>query len=68
VRVARRGPAGDGCDHVVTEGDHVGTEGDNFVTEGASMRYTRISADHLPPDAVHKITCENAGKFYGLIP
>jgi hypothetical protein len=23
---------------------------------------------HLPADVTHKITCENAGKFYGLIP
>jgi hypothetical protein len=22
---------------------------------------------HLPPDVTHKITCENAGRFYGLI-
>jgi hypothetical protein len=25
------------------------------------------SFGHLPPDVVRKITCENAGKFYGLI-
>jgi hypothetical protein len=35
------------------------------------MRYTRISADcHidiLPPHVIHQITCENAGKFYGLM-
>ena len=24
-------------------------------------------AGHLPPDVVKKITCENAGKFYGLM-
>jgi len=22
---------------------------------------------HLPADVTHKITCENAGKFYGLM-
>ena len=26
------------------------------------------SGKHLPPDVTHKITCENAGRFYGLIP
>jgi hypothetical protein len=34
------------------------------------MQYQRISRDRLtslPADVVHKITCENAGKFYGLI-
>jgi hypothetical protein len=48
--------------------------------EGTAMRYSRISADRpidmpwLPADlftsnasAAMKITCENAGKFYGLI-
>src|SRR5213595_1724585 len=32
-----------------------------------SSRYIAEQFGHLPPDVVHKITCENAGKFYGLI-
>ena len=32
-----------------------------------SSRYIAEQFGHLPPDVVHKITCENAGKFYGLM-
>jgi len=32
-----------------------------------SSKYIEEQFGHLPPDVVHKITCENAGKFYGLI-
>src|SRR6266852_5924546 len=32
-----------------------------------SSRYIAEQFGHLPPDVVRKITCENAGKFYGLI-
>jgi len=28
-----------------------------------SSRYIEEQFGHLPPDVVHKITCENAGKF-----
>jgi hypothetical protein len=33
-----------------------------FVTDGPDGQF-----GHLPKDVVHKITCENAGKFYGLM-
>jgi predicted TIM-barrel fold metal-dependent hydrolase len=32
-----------------------------------SSDYIQKQFGHLPPDVVHKITCENAGKLYGLI-
>ncbi len=32
-----------------------------------SSRYIAEQFGHLPPEVMHKITCENAGKFYGLI-
>jgi predicted TIM-barrel fold metal-dependent hydrolase len=32
-----------------------------------SSKYIEEQFGHLPADVVHKITCENAGKFYGLI-
>jgi predicted TIM-barrel fold metal-dependent hydrolase len=32
-----------------------------------SSRYIAEQFGHLPADVVHKITCENAGRFYGLI-
>ena len=32
-----------------------------------SDRYIEEQFGHLPADVTHKITCENAGKFYGLI-
>ena len=32
-----------------------------------SSKYIEEQFGHLPQDYVHKITCENAGKFYGLI-
>jgi predicted TIM-barrel fold metal-dependent hydrolase len=32
-----------------------------------SSRYISEQFGHLAPDVVHKITCENAGKFYGLM-
>ena len=32
-----------------------------------SSKYIEEQFGHLPKDVVHKITCENAGKFYGLI-
>jgi predicted TIM-barrel fold metal-dependent hydrolase len=32
-----------------------------------SSKYIAEQFGHLPPDVVHKITCENAGRFYGLI-
>ena len=32
-----------------------------------SSKYIAEQFAGLPPDVVHKITCENAGKFYGLI-
>jgi len=32
-----------------------------------SSKYIAEQFGHLPPDVVSKITCENAGKFYGLI-
>jgi predicted TIM-barrel fold metal-dependent hydrolase len=32
-----------------------------------SAKYIDDQFSHLPADIVHKMTCENAGKFYGLI-
>jgi len=32
-----------------------------------SSKYIEEQFGHLPADYTHKITCENAGKFYGLI-
>jgi predicted TIM-barrel fold metal-dependent hydrolase len=32
-----------------------------------SSKYIEEQFGHLPEDVVHKITCENAGKLYGLI-
>jgi uncharacterized protein len=32
-----------------------------------SSKYIEEQFGHLPADVTHKITCENAGKFYGLI-
>jgi predicted TIM-barrel fold metal-dependent hydrolase len=32
-----------------------------------SARYIEDQFSHLPAEIVHKMTCENAGKFYGLI-
>jgi Predicted metal-dependent hydrolase of the TIM-barrel fold len=32
-----------------------------------SSEYIAKQFGHLPADVTHKITCENAGKFYGLI-
>ena len=32
-----------------------------------SSKYIEEQFGHLPADVAHKITCENAGKFYGLI-
>src|SRR5262247_1141773 len=32
-----------------------------------SSKYIEEQFGHLPPDVVHKITCENAGKFYRLM-
>jgi predicted TIM-barrel fold metal-dependent hydrolase len=32
-----------------------------------SSKYIEEQFGHLPKDVVHRITCENAGKFYGLI-
>jgi predicted TIM-barrel fold metal-dependent hydrolase len=32
-----------------------------------SSEYIEKQFGHLPPEVTHKITCENAGKFYGLI-
>jgi predicted TIM-barrel fold metal-dependent hydrolase len=32
-----------------------------------SSKYIAEQFGHLPPDVVRKITCENAGKFYGLM-
>jgi predicted TIM-barrel fold metal-dependent hydrolase len=32
-----------------------------------SSKYIAEQFGHLPADVVHKITCENAGRFYGLI-
>jgi len=32
-----------------------------------SSKYIEEQFGHLPADAVRKITCENAGKFYGLM-
>jgi predicted TIM-barrel fold metal-dependent hydrolase len=32
-----------------------------------SSKYIEEQFGHLPPDVVRKITCENAGKFYGLM-
>jgi predicted TIM-barrel fold metal-dependent hydrolase len=32
-----------------------------------SSKYIEEQFGHLPPDVVHKITCENAGRFYGLM-
>jgi predicted TIM-barrel fold metal-dependent hydrolase len=33
-----------------------------------SEKYITEQFKHLPPDVTYKITCENAGRFYGLIP
>ena len=32
-----------------------------------SSKYIEEQFGHLPKDVAYKITCENAGKFYGLI-
>jgi predicted TIM-barrel fold metal-dependent hydrolase len=32
-----------------------------------SKKYIEEQFSHLPADVTHKMTCENAGKFYGLI-
>jgi predicted TIM-barrel fold metal-dependent hydrolase len=32
-----------------------------------SSRYIKEQFGHLPADVTHKITCDNAGRFYGLI-
>ena len=32
-----------------------------------SSKYIADQFGHLPADVVHRITCENAGKFYGLM-
>jgi uncharacterized protein len=32
-----------------------------------SSKYIEEQFGHLPAEVTHKITCENAGKFYGLI-
>jgi len=32
-----------------------------------SSKYIEEQFGHLPPEMTHKITCENAGEFYGLI-
>jgi hypothetical protein len=32
-----------------------------------SSKYIAEQFGHLPPDVTHKIVCENAGRFYGLI-
>jgi len=32
-----------------------------------SSKYIDEQFGHLPADVTHKITCENAGKFYGLV-
>jgi len=32
-----------------------------------SVKYIDEQFGHLPPDVKHKMVCENAGKFYGLI-
>jgi predicted TIM-barrel fold metal-dependent hydrolase len=32
-----------------------------------SAKYIADQFGHLPPDVTYKMTCENAGKFYGLI-
>ncbi|MCZ6644833.1 MAG: amidohydrolase family protein [SAR324 cluster bacterium] len=32
-----------------------------------SQKYIAEQFSHLPPEITHKIVCENAGKFYGLI-
>ena len=32
-----------------------------------SSKYIEEQFGHLPADVTHKITCENAGKFYGLM-
>jgi hypothetical protein len=33
-----------------------------------AQKYITEQFTHRPPDVTHKITCENAGRFYGLIP
>jgi predicted TIM-barrel fold metal-dependent hydrolase len=32
-----------------------------------SSKYIAEQFGHLPADVMHKMTCENAGRFYGLI-
>jgi len=32
-----------------------------------SSKYIQEQFGHLPPHVIHQITCENAGKFYGLM-
>jgi predicted TIM-barrel fold metal-dependent hydrolase len=32
-----------------------------------SEKYIKDQFSHLPADVVYKMTCENAGRFYGLI-
>ena len=40
-------------------------QGDGVWPE--SSKYIEEQFGHLPADVTHKITCENAGKFYGLM-
>ena len=55
--------------------DDIGVEtmmwgSDNPHTDGVwpeSSKYIEEQFAELSPEVIHKITCENAGKFYGLI-
>jgi len=38
---------------------------DLFTANASALMKDRMP--HLPPHVVHQITCENAGKFYGLM-
>jgi hypothetical protein len=41
---------------------------DLFTTNASAlMKDIQEQFGHLPPHVIHQITCENAGKFYGLM-
>ena len=52
-----------GVDHITFESDY--PHGDGVWPE--SSKYIEEQFGHLHADVTRKITCENAGRFYGLI-
>ena len=53
-----------GIDNVMWASDY--PHGDSTYPD--SQEYIKRQFSHLPSATQRKITCENAGKFYGLIP